>query len=228
MSAKTRRPLRRALRIAGTIIVINSLLASAVSGETATMSVQNAPVEKVPLEKGQVIALALSTTLDSGVEWVGKPIELRLVHPLMSNGKTVVPAGWTVPAHISKVRRAGKKNCRGGKVEWKLEPMTAVDGTEIKLMALRWRPYRNGRPVDAVHVRSAWESVGKVVEDVELAPAVVVAFLIFLPSGLAMGWGEGEPCSSRPGLDEVIPAGTIRYAAIAKNVSLTAKSATAH
>ena len=228
MNATTRRSLRTEVRKAGRIVVIIGVMIGMVSGETTMASAQNAPAQTVRLERGQVLVMSLNTPVDSGSAKIGDRVELRLVRPLTSGDDIVAPVGWIVPAHITKVSRAGKRNCRDGNVAWKLEALTLPNGTKVRLVRLNWLPYRNGRPADIVHVRSAGENVGKVAEYVTLAPLFAYYLLVFSPSGLAMAWREGEPCGGQPGAERRIPVGTLAYAAIAREVRVTPEPATAH
>jgi len=228
MGATTRRSLVRNLREAGRMIVIICLMAGGAPREIAEARTQDASGAQVRIERGRVLVMSLSTAVDSGSAKIGDRVELRLVDPVMSGGKVALPAGWIVPAHISKVRHAGKKNCHRGYVELKLEPMTAPDGTKIKLLPMRWRPYRDGKPADSVQVRSTGEKLGKAVEGAAIAPIFVAAVVILLPSVVAMAMSEGEPCRGRAGVEEQILAGTIRYAAIAKDVRVSPEPTTAH
>lgn len=227
MGATTRRSLGRNARKAGRMFVIISLVTSIVPGEAVTTSAQSAPAEKVRIERGQVLVMSLGRTVDSGSAKTGDRVELRLVRPVMSGDKIVLPAGWIVPAHISKVHRAGKKNCRNGRVAWKLDPMTAPGGTKIQLTALPWAPYGpNGKPTERVHIKSSGEKFGKTVEDVEIAPLMAFEVILLLPMVLGMELSEGEPCRGRPGAEDNIEAGTISYAAIARDVRIEVNPAT--
>jgi hypothetical protein len=125
-----------------------------------------------------------------------------------------------VPAHITEVRRAGKRDCKDGKIVWKIDTGTAPDGTRVNLVGLRWEPYGlNGNPADMVHLKTTGEKVGRDFEYVVLGPVFAVSLILFLPLGIAMGLGEGEPCGKRPGAESYL--GPILYAAVAKSVRIT-------
>jgi hypothetical protein len=231
MESTSRRPLGTKLRLLGRLGLILSLVTCTIAGDAPASSAQDAPsapTEKVLLERGRVLDLALETRVTSETANEGDRLQLRLVRPVMSGDTIVLPAGWMVPAHVTMVRRAGKTNCRDGKVAWKIDAGIAADGTKIHLVELPWAPYSpNGIPVPTVHVKTAGDKAGRVIDDVLMAPIFVIGMILFIPSGLAMAT-EGTQCGKRPGSDINHPAGVILYAAVAKSVRLSVSAPATH
>jgi len=185
---------------------------------------QGTPV-RLEVERGQVITLVLSSGVDSESSKVGDRVELKLAQPLVVGTQTVLPAGWLVPAHITKVRRAGNRNCRSGAVAWKLDALTAPDGMKVKLVSLRGVPC-GACGSNRARVPTAGQKFGKVAKDVVIAPIFAVELPFVLLEGLAMAVSEGEPCRAQPGAPADIPIGTTRYAAVAQDVRMRVYQAT--
>ncbi len=191
------------------------------------MSAQNAPPEKVTLESGRVLVLEVKTGVSSESVNKGDHLQLRLVRPVMSGSTIALPPGLMVPAHITEVRRAGKQDCKDGKISWKIDSATAVDGTKVSLVGLPWvQRSAHGDPVDTVHLKSRGDKVGRGFEYAVGGPLFAAELILFLPSGLAMGLGEGQPCGKQPGKDRYL--GPILYAAVAKDVRITLNPPTTH
>lgn len=228
MSAAMRRMLRMYLRVVGRLTLIIGLIASTIGANAQIVGAQDVTPDIATIERGRVVVLALKTAVDSESSHAGDRVELQFAQPLVIGGKVVLPAGSVVPAHISKVRHAGKKNCRNGYVSWKLDTMKALGGTRMKLVLLRGRPHGpHGKAAQKVQVKSAAQKFGRLVEDVEIAPVFAIELVLFLPEGIAMAVGEGEPCRGRPGAAESFPAGTLSFAAVAHDVRISVSPAPA-
>lgn len=180
---------------------------------------------RLEVERGQVITLVLSSGVDSESSKVGDRVELKLAQPLVIGTRTVLPAGWPVPAHITTVRPAGKRNCRSGAVAWKLDALTAPDGMKVKLVSLRGAPC-GACGSNKARIPTVGQKLGKVAKDVAIAPVFAVDLPFFLLEGLAMAAGEGEPCRAQPGAPADIPIGTTRYAAVAQDARIGVYRAT--
>ena len=162
METTTRRSLGRNLRLVGRLGLILSLVTCTIAGDAPAMSAQNAPPEKVTLESGRVLVLEVKTGVSSESVNKGDHLQLRLVRPVMSGSTIALPPGLMVPAHITEVRRAGKQDCKDGKISWKIDSATAVDGTKVSLVGLPWvQRSAHGDPVDTVHLKSRGDKVGR-------------------------------------------------------------------
>jgi hypothetical protein len=75
---------------------------------------QQVATTTVKLERGQELALLMHTTIDSESSKVGDRVEFQLARAVMSGNQIVLPAGWVVTAHVTKVRHPGKSNCKRG------------------------------------------------------------------------------------------------------------------
>ena len=89
----------------------------------------------VKLEPGRVIEFALETPLDSARAKVGDEIAFKLVRPFMVGQFTIAPPGWILHGRVTKVRRAGK-NCKSGRMEWKLEALILPNSKPIKVQSI--------------------------------------------------------------------------------------------
>jgi hypothetical protein len=229
MGATTRRFLERKLRLVGRLGLILSLVTCTIAGDAPATNAQNAPAEKVMLERGRVLELELQTSVSSESANGGDHLQLKLLRPVMSGGTIVLPVGWIVPAHVTKVRRAGKRNCRDGNVAWKIDAGVAADGTKVRLVGLPGDPSSPyGSPVGTVHLKTTGDKAGRVFDDVLIAPIFAVEMILFLPWGIAMARGEGQPCGGQSGSDINHPAGVTLYAAVAKSVRITVNTPATH
>jgi hypothetical protein len=62
----------------------------------------------------------------------GDAISFRVVNPVKVDGVTVIETGATATARVIKASRGGHFG-RAGRLAWKMENVTAVDGTRIPL-----------------------------------------------------------------------------------------------
>lgn len=166
-----------------------------------------------------MLVLDLETILDSESAKVGDHSELHLAQPVIDKaGDSLLPVGWIVPGHVTKVRPAGKSNCRDGSVEWTLDAAKTPDGTKVELSMLLSRPYGPNGLAEKVQLKSAGQKFG---EALEIAPLLVVTSPLIIPLGLAMAVGERERCHGKPGTPKQVLAGTTEYAAVAKDVQVS-------
>jgi hypothetical protein len=223
MGAATQRSLGGKLRLVGRLGLIFSLVTCTIAGDAPATNAQNAPIaptQKVMLERGRVLVLELDTTASSESANEGEHLQLRLVRPVMSGDTVVLPAGWIVTAQITTVRRAGKRNCKDGKISWKIDTGIAADGTKVSLVGLPWVPRSAyGDPPDTVHVKTTGEKVGRGFEWVVYGPIFAASVIVLLPAAIAVASGEAEPCGKQPGTASHV--GPILYAAVAKSVRIT-------
>ena len=170
------------------------------------------------LERGQVLELSLTTPLDSGGALVGDVISFRLEQPLKAGDLMILPQGWVVRGRVTKVERAGK-NCKPGRIRWKLEPVMTPDGRRIKIQPISDFLATRATPSDRVSLDSAGKKIESAAKYALLAPVLLVTlpFLILMYIGMR---GEGG-CAGNYGVDERVPAGKHSYAAVSKGMRLT-------
>jgi hypothetical protein len=178
----------------------------------------------VKLERGQVLDLSLVTPFNSGQAHVGDEISFTLERDLNADQMTVLPKDRVIHGRITKVVRAGK-NCKSGRVRWKLETVTTADGRKIKVQSIAWYLAQpRGVEVDRVSLDTTGEKIGKDTQYIAMVPFVVVfsPVLILMAIGLS---AEGEKCHGTPGLEESVLPGTRFYFAVSKDVRLVQPSA---
>jgi hypothetical protein len=220
MRTKAWRWTERIRRVSGRLALAGTFLCGVIAQDAPAAFAQQAATTVIKLERGHELALFMHTTVDSESSKVGDRVEFELARTVMSGNQIVLPAGWAVTARVTKVRHAGKSNCQRGAVDWKLDPMTAPDGTKVKLVSLRGRYNRMDAP-DKVHFTTTNEKIEKVVE----APFLAVVFLLILPAEIIMAVGESSgvaPCGSQPGAPDIVEARTTQYAAVAHDVNISA------
>jgi hypothetical protein len=159
---------------------------------------------------------------------VGDEISFKLERDLNADQLTVIPKNWVIHGRVTKVGRAGK-NCKSGRVRWKLEPLTTASGRKIKVQSI---PVYLAKPrgvevVNRVSLDSPGHRAGKVAEYIEIAPVLVLFSPVIVPwfilMYIAMS-GEGD-CHGTPGQEESVLPGTHFYLAVSKNVRLVQASA---
>jgi hypothetical protein len=209
---------KRIWRVLGRLALAGIFLSGVMAQDALSAFVQQAATTTTKLERGQELALLMQTTIDSESSKVGDRVEFQLTRAVMSGNQIVLPARWVVTAHVTKVRHAGKRNCKRGTIDWKMDPMTAPDGSKVELVSLRGR-YNQMDDSDKVHFTTANEKIEKVAE----APFVAIVFLLMLPAEIIMAVGEASdviPCGSQPGAPDIVPAKTTQYAAVAHDVNI--------
>lgn len=84
------------------------------------------------IPKGTVLEVELTGEISSKKSKVGDTVPLKLVENLIVNDVVVVPAGSEVKGVITVSRKAGGFG-RGGKLEFKIISVKALNGVEIPL-----------------------------------------------------------------------------------------------
>ena len=84
------------------------------------------------IPKGTVLAVELTKELSSKKAKVGDPVPLKLVENLIVNDVVVIPAGSEVKGIVTEARKAGGLG-RGGKLEFSIVSVKAINGVEIPL-----------------------------------------------------------------------------------------------
>lgn len=184
----------------------------------AQSGADNSETKIVKLERGQVLDLSLVTPLDSAHAHVGDDISFQLERDLNANGLTVLPRNSAIHGRITKVVRAGK-NCKEGRVRWKLEPLKTASGRKIKVQSIPayLATPRGGEVVDRVSLETTGE---KIAEDAPWAMMVPLVVLLS-PAIILMAVAEsGKRDCGTPGREEAILAGTRFYFAVSKDTRL--------
>jgi len=205
-------------RVSGRLALAGTFLSGVIAQDAPSAFAQQAGPTAIKLERGHELALFMHTTVDSESSKVGDRVEFELARAVMSGNQIALPAGLVVTARVTKVRHAGKSNCKRGAVDWKLDPMIAPDGTKVELVSLRGR-YNQMDDPDKVHFTTTNEKIEKVAE----APFLAVVFLLILPAEIIMAVGETSgvaPCGSQPGAPDIVAARTTQYAAVAHDVNI--------
>ena len=102
-------------------------------------------ITKIPegnayIPKGVVLKVELTKELSSKKSKVGDSVPLKLVENLIVNGVIVAPAGSDVKGIVTKSRKAGGLG-RGGKLEFTIVSVKAINGVEIPL---QYSKYQHG------------------------------------------------------------------------------------
>ena len=204
---------------AGTSLVMILALTVSAQGQPQTTTPRT-----VTLKRGQVLELSLATPLDSGHNQVGEEVALKLTRSLIADGVTVLPLDWTVSGQITSVTRAGK-NCKAGRVDWKLDHLTMPDGKKIKIQSLgNYDHWMNdqGKALEQASFDTAGAKInratGNVVEYIAIAPVVVLLSPVLIPLAMA----TTEKCKGAMGNESVIPVGRAFHAAVSKNTNVAA------
>jgi hypothetical protein len=168
----------------------------------------------VRLKRGQVLVFSLLNAVDSGQAQKGDDVSLTLMRPLMVDGGTVLPAGWIAHTKINKVVRAGK-NCKSGKIEWKLSRLDAPGKEKVRLQLIpEYLAKHDGQLVDWVALDSPWSSpdpINKWPVLIIFAPLLVIAAVEALSE---------KDCEGGPGREASVAAGTEFYFAVTKDADV--------
>ena len=125
-------------------------------------TVEAVEVTKIPegnayIPKGVVLKVELTKELSSKKSKKGDAVPLKLVENLIVNDVIVVPAGAEVKGVVTKARKAGGLG-RGGKLEFTIVSVKAINGVEIPL---QYTHYKHGAgDAGAVAVFTAVSIVG--------------------------------------------------------------------
>jgi hypothetical protein len=144
--------------------------AKSASGD-ATETDRLAPI-KIP--DGTLVEVeSVSTVVSSDIE-AGNAISFSVVAPVRIDGVTVIAAGALATGRVVKAKRGGRWG-RAGQLAWKMQDVTAVDGTRI--------------PVQFTRNQKGDSKAGTV------TTGVIVTGLLLLPIapiGLLWGFKRGE------------------------------------
>ena len=118
-------------------LLFNSgIYAAPAFAETKTVAeevtVTTIPEGNAYIPKGVVLKVELTRELSSKKAKKGDAVPLKLVENLIVNGVVVVPAGAEVKGIVTKARKAGGLG-RGGKLEFTIVSVKAINGVEIPL-----------------------------------------------------------------------------------------------
>ncbi|MDQ6926744.1 MAG: hypothetical protein M3154_10985 [Candidatus Eremiobacteraeota bacterium] len=90
----------------------------------------------MPIPEGTELHVVTTSDLSSKTATVGDPVNLKLDEAVMTDGRVAIAKGALVRGTISEAKRAGRLG-RGGKLNMKVETVSAVDGTRIPLRAAK-------------------------------------------------------------------------------------------
>lgn len=96
------------------------------------VEVSTIPEGNAYIPKGTILQVELTKELSSKKAKVGDSVPLRLVENLIVNDVVVAPAGSEVTGVVTKARKAGGLG-RGGKLEFSIVSVKAINGVEIPL-----------------------------------------------------------------------------------------------
>lgn len=99
---------------------------------TAAVEISTIPEGNAYIPKGTVLQIELTKELSSKKAKVGDAVPLQLVENLIVNDVIVAQAGADVKGVVTKVRKAGGLG-RGGKLEFTVVSVKAINGVEIPL-----------------------------------------------------------------------------------------------
>jgi hypothetical protein len=150
----------------------------------------------VKIPNGLNVEVEAPFTVNSQEVREGEAISFRVVNPVKVDGVVVIAPGATATARIIKAERGGHFG-RAGRLAWKMENVTAVDGTRIPL-----------------------QTAGKLVGDshgAKVATAMIItgaALWIVAPVALLHGFKRGE--------NAILPAGKRLEVSVQGEVTVTA------
>lgn len=203
---------------------LTSLLLVVTLTLTAQAQDSTSTPQTVRVKRGQVLAFSLLTSLDSGHADLGDDVSLTLMRPLMVGGATVLPAGWVAHTKVRKVVRAGK-NCKSGRIDWKLSRLDAPGKKKVKLQPIpEYEAKPDGQFVDWVALDTTANKGGKTSASAPDPLSKWPFFIIFLPLLVLMGVEAliEKDCERGPGNEASVAAGTEFYFAIAKDADVIA------
>ena len=105
---------------------------------TKVVEVTKIPKGNAYIPKGVVLKVELTKELSSKKSKVGDAVPLKLVENLIVNGVIVAPAGSDVKGVVTKARKAGGLG-RGGKLEFTIVSVKAINGVEIPLQYTKYQ-----------------------------------------------------------------------------------------
>ena len=108
--------------------------------DEAVVEVAKIPEGNAYIPKGVVLKVELTKELTSKKAKVGDAVPLKLVENLIVNDVVVAPAGSEVKGVVTKARKAGGLG-RGGKLEFTIVSVKAINGVEIPL---QYSQYQHG------------------------------------------------------------------------------------
>lgn len=130
-------PLKKSVAVticAGMLFTSGLYAAPAFAAEnfSETLTVATIPDGNAYIPKGTILQVELTKELSSKKAKVGDAVPLRMVENLIVNDVIVVPAGSEVKGVVTKARKAGGLG-RGGKLEFTIVSVKAINGVEIPL-----------------------------------------------------------------------------------------------
>ena len=149
-----------------------------------------------------VIAHAVSDQ-NTKVSRAGEYVLLKSTEPLEADGKVLAPVGSWVIAHITKLVPPGKKNCRDGEIEAKIDAIQLPSGDWALLTNAKYEEAYDDSRGNHVAVKKARglarPMLKHAAENVGAASLFVALLPIAIPFEIAVT--EANRCGSSPGKD---------------------------
>jgi hypothetical protein len=185
---------------------------------------QAATPGKVVVYKGVVLRLTNVQPLDSTKAKEGDRIPLKLTRPLVVDGITVLPEGEVVYGKVTRVRHAGK-DCRDGRVKWRVENITFPDSSQARAHILFAKAGQNVEVPDVEPGKDKRLGAGDILDGAGTAFEGVMWFiflapllLLALPSILDNNAAEkAKACGGKMGQEYLLPENSTIAVAISRD-----------
>jgi len=180
-----------------------------------------APQRRVKVRRGQTLQLSLLTPLDSGHASVGDSVAAKLLRPLVAEGVTVLPVDWVVHGKVTKVKRAGH-DCQSGEIAWKLGPVVAPGGEQLRAQRVYSYPYDpnlKGDSPEWVPLDTPWKKIGRAPIFVGEVAVFVALSPVLVPLGIAVG--TSGKCKGEEGQEKLLAYGSSDLYAVSKDAFVT-------
>lgn len=187
--------------------------ARTVQGQTAVGTQPPRPAfREVTIPAGTELALSLRTRVGSAVSEPGDPIEAVLAHPVMVDGREIVPANASVGGRVVSARPSGRVKGRAA-LGLTFDRLSIGDRRyDIETTAVR-------REAEATHKKDAL-SIGIPAAAGTIIGAIAGGRKGALIGGAAAGGAGTAYVLATPGQDIVLPAGTRLTARLTAPVTL--------
>lgn len=189
----------------------------------------------VTLVRGRVLEMKLVKRLDSSRAKIGDDFVLKLTKPLLADGVTILPIGWTVHGRITDAKPAAK-NCQRGFIDWELEPVTTTDGQKIEIQSIaeevtrqgifNQAPHDPGDPTGGKALEKPAQKTSsrpvRIVKGIVIVPLVIVMLPVLALALLSEGRSY-DPCPRGKGHEDSISAGNRFYGEVSNDIQRVVK-----
>lgn len=169
---------------------------SAVTSDTSSPPPVQAQEVKIPA--GTPIEVEVAYTVSSIDLKPGERIRLRVLVPVMANGRTVIEKRALATARVTVARRGGHWG-KAGRLAWSMEDVVAIDNTRIPLVAESSSRSEEIPKLKPKEKNSENAKVGSSVKGTshggEVATKTIIAAALFpplAPLALMQGFRRGE------------------------------------